>query len=123
MAAYSMDFRERVAAARDGGMDTAEVAEVFGCCRSWVRRLMQRRRELGTLAPTRRRQADRRALDDADERRVRQLVAARPDMTLAELGAALGHKASDSTMSRVLTRLGLPRKKSRSTPPSRAGRT
>lgn len=123
MAAYSMDFRERVAAARDNGMETAEVAEVFGCCRSWVRRLMQRRRELGTLAPIERKQVDQRALNDADEQRVRQLIAEQPDMTLAELGAALGRKASESTMSRVLKRLGLPRKKSRSTPPSRTGRT
>ena len=123
MAAYSMDFRERVAAARDDGMDTAEVAEIFGCCRSWVRRLMQRRRECGTLAPIQRKQVDQRALSDADEQHVRRLIAARPDMTLAELAEALGHKASESTMSRVLTRLGLPRKKSRSTPPSRTVRT
>jgi transposase len=119
-----MDFRERVAAARDGGMETAEVAEVFGCSRSWVRRLMQRQRELGTLAPLPRKQADQRALGDADERLLRRLIAERPDMTLAELGEALGHKASESAVSRALTRLGLPRKKSRSTPPSsRTGRT
>jgi transposase len=118
-----MDFRERVAAARDNGMETAEVAEIFGCSRSWVRRLMQRQRELGTLAPLQRKQVDQRALGDADEQLVRRLIAEQPDMTLAELAEALGYKASESTMSRVLTRLGLPRKKSRSTPPSRAGRT
>src|SRR3954452_10734306 len=108
MAAYSMDVRGGVAAARDNGMETAEVAEVFGCCRSWVRRLMQRRRELGTLAPIQRRQGEQRSLNDADEERVRQLIAARPDMTLVELAAALGCKTSESTMSRVLKRLGLP---------------
>jgi transposase len=118
-----MDFRERVAAARDNGMETAEVAEIFGCSRSWVRRLMQRQRELGTLAPLQRKQVDQRALGDADEQLVRRLIAGQPDMTLAELAEALGYKASESTMSRVLKKLGLPRKKSRSTPPSRAGRT
>jgi len=112
MPAYSMDFRERVAAARDAGMETAEVAEAFGCCRSWVRRLMQRRRELGTLQPLKRKSADRRALKDDDLEALRRLLAARPDMTLGELAAALGHKASESTVCRALTRLGLPRKKS-----------
>ena len=51
MKAYSVDPRERVAAARDDGMGTAEVAELFGCCRSWVRRPMQRRRDRGTVEP------------------------------------------------------------------------
>jgi transposase len=127
MATYSMDFRERVAAARDEGMETAEVAELFGCCRSWVRRLMQRRRELGTLEPLKRKAAaaaaDRRALKDADLEQLRRLLAERPDMTLGELATALGHKASEPTLSRALTRLGLPRKKSPSVPRSGTART
>ena len=124
MATYSMDFRERVAAARDAGMETAEVAETFGCCRSWVRRLMQRRRELGTLAPLERKRApDRRALKDDDLEQLRRLLAERPDMTLGELATALGRRASESTLCRTLQRLGLPRKKSPSVPRSGTART
>ncbi len=52
MAAYSMDLRERVVAACDEGFDTrAEVAERFSVSESWVRRLLQRRRETGSIAP------------------------------------------------------------------------
>jgi transposase len=36
-----MDFRTTVAAARDKGMQTAEAAETFGRCGSWVRRLVE----------------------------------------------------------------------------------
>ena len=127
MKAYSMDLRVRVVAAREDGMGTSEVAEMFGCCRSWVRRLMQRRRERGTLDPVARRPPDRRALADDDRALLRARVAAQPDATLGELVAALradaGKAVSESTVSRALSALGLPRKKSRSTPRSRTGRT
>ena len=49
--AYSEDLRDRVMAARDRGLNTKTVAELFGVCTSWVRRVMQRRREAGEMAP------------------------------------------------------------------------
>lgn len=49
--AYSMDFREAVARAHDECGSSAEVAEQFGCSQSWVRRLIQQRRERGHLSP------------------------------------------------------------------------
>jgi hypothetical protein len=52
MAAYSMDLRERVVAACDEGIDTrAEIADRFSASESWIRRLLQRRRETGSIAP------------------------------------------------------------------------
>ena len=51
------------------------------------------------------------------------MLAERPDMTLGELAAALGHKASESTLCRALQRLGLPRKKSPSVRRSGTART
>ena len=121
--AYSMDLRERVAAARDEGMSTSEVAETFGCCESWVRRLMQRQRELNTLAPTSRVLPDQRKLKDKDQKKLRKFIADRPDATLAEIAAFLGNKASASAVSRTLKKMGLSRKKSLSTPVSRIVRT
>lgn len=119
MAAYSMDFREAVARAYDRGDTSAEVADSFGCSASWVRRLVQRRRGTGSLAPLPAgNPGDRRAYDDADERTIRDLIADRPDATLAEVVAAVGKPAHPSTACRALARLGLPRKKSRRTRPS-----
>jgi transposase len=121
---YSMDFRERVARAHAESGSSAEVAETFGCSESWVRRLAQRARESGSLAPrSTARTDDQRAYDDADEAKIRALIGERPDATLAEVAAAIGKPACEGTVCRTLQRLNLPRKKSRRTRPSGTGPT
>jgi len=121
---YSMDFR-RLAVERHRECGSSnEVAEEMGCSPAWVRRQAQHERERGTVEPrSRARLGEQRAYDDADERKIRELIGAKPDATLAEVIEALGKPVSQSTASRTLTRLGLPRKKSLRTPPSRAGTT
>jgi transposase len=100
-----------------------EVAEQFGCSESWVRRLIQHFRERGTLQPlTTARHDDQRSYDDADERMIRELIRNKPDATLAEVAEAIGKPAHPGTVSRTLSRLNLPRKKSPRTPPSKTGR-
>ena len=122
--AYSMDYRRAVARAYDECGSSIEVAEQFGCSQSWVRRLVQRRREGGTLEPgSSARRDDQRAYDDADEAKIRELIRARPDATLAEVAKALAKPASPAAVSRTLKRLDLPRKKSPRTPPSGTGPT
>ena len=62
MRPYSMDLRERVAAAIDAGEGSQrQVAKRFRVSVSFVTRLVQRRRDAGTLAPQtpRRRAASR----------------------------------------------------------------
>ena len=51
MRAYSMDRRERVLHDSDAGMQAAAVASKYRVSASWVRRLKQRRRETGEVAP------------------------------------------------------------------------
>ena len=121
--AYPIEFRVLVAAAYDECGSSIEVAEEYGCCESWVRRLVQRRRKNGSLAPLTPKRPDKRKLDDDDLERLGALIAAKPDMTLAELAEALGNKASVPTVWRATQALGLPLKKRPSTPPSRTGRT
>ena len=122
--AYSMDFRRAAARAYDECGSSIEVAEQLGCSESWVRRLIQRQRERGTLEPQKTaRHDDQRTYDDADEQEIRHLIQRKPDATLAEVAEAMGKPASPATISRTLDRLGLPRKKSASTPPSRTART
>ena len=60
MRPYSMDLRERVAAAIDAGEGSQrQVAKRFRVSVSFVTRLVQRRRDAGTLGPqTPRRRAD-----------------------------------------------------------------
>jgi len=122
--AYSMDFRRSVARAYDECGSSIEVAEQFNCSGSWVRRLIQQRRERGTLEPlTTARHDDQRSYNDADEQAIRELIRHTPDATLAEVAEAIGKPAHPGTVSRTLTRLKLPRKKSPPMPPSRTGRT
>ncbi len=121
--AYSMEFRLAVAAAHDECGSSTEVAEQFGCSASWVRRLMQREREDGSLEPRPQRRPDNRRLDPQDLQKLAALIDERPDQTLAELAAALGNKASVPTVLRARRKLGYTRKKSPSTPPSRTAPT
>jgi transposase len=125
--AYSMDYRKAVARAYDGCGSSPEVAEAFGCSASWVRRLIRRRRLTGSLEPLPRRRPDARVIREAEDEQLRTLIRQKPDMTLAELAAALAPSGrgapSVPTVWRATQRLELPPKKSRSGPPSRAGRT
>ena len=121
---YPMEFRVAVAAAYDECGSSIEVAELFGCSESWVRRLIQRRDASGgSLEPLQQRRPDNRKLDDSDLQRLRQLIADKPDMTLGELAEALGNKASVPTVWRATQALDLPLKKKRHTPASRTAPT
>jgi transposase len=122
--AYGMDFRRAVARAYDQSGSSEEVADQFGCSESWVRRLIQHRRERGTLEPrSSARHDDQRSYDDADEQAIRELIQRKPDATLAEVAEAIGKPAHPATVCRTLKRLNLPRKKSPPMPPSKIVRT
>ena len=124
MRTYSMDLRQRVVAACDDGLETrAEIAERFSVSESWIRRLLQRRRESGSIAPKPHGGGQPLAFDDQAAERLRRAVAATPDATLEELAKASRVACSLSTVDRALRRLGITRKKSRSGPPSRTGRS
>ena len=121
--AYAMEFRRAVAKAYDESGSSIEAAEQTGCSESCARRLIQRRRETGSLEPRPHYLPDNNKLDEQDLSQLAQLIERTPDMTLAELAAALEKKVSVSTVWRATRKLGLPLKKSRSTLPSRTGRT
>lgn len=123
MRPYSMDFRQRVIALYDKGMQTGEIAEVMGCCKPWARGLKQRLRETGSIAPAIPLRKSQRVYDDADQARIRLLLIEKPDATLAEIIEHIGKKISAGNVSRLLSRMGLPRKKSPRMPASSFGLT
>jgi transposase len=112
MAPYSMDLRTRVLADYDGGLAAKDVAVKFRVSRSWVNRLVQRRRETGEVRPRKQQVFKTQALAGQEDR-LRTLVAVRPDQTLAELREALPSSASLSSIWRALDRLDLTVKKNR----------
>jgi transposase len=109
--------RERIIALYEEGEQTSEISERTGYCPAAVRRVKQHLRERGTLEPLAGTPGPKGKLTDAVKERLRGLVHARPDATLAELRDALaaGAKvaASTSTIDRWLGKLGLSFKKSR----------
>lgn len=110
--AYSMDLRQRVIDACDSGMNTKQVAELFGVAGSWVRRLKQRRRENGSIAPLPRGGSSPR-LNESDEKKIHAHFKKHPDTTILELKAALNTDVSEITVWRTARRLGYRFKKSR----------
>ena len=124
MNAYSMDLRERGVAACDRGEGTREqIAKRFQVGLAWVYRLLQRRRETGSIEPKPHGGGQKPAFDPPAAERLRQAVADRPDATLEELRESVGIACGTSAVHRALERLGLPRKKSRSGPPSKTTRS
>ena len=112
MAPYSIDLRERVAKAWDICGDADEVAATFSVSRAWVHRLAQRRRETGSIAPRKQTKFRARVLAGQEER-LKALVNANPDATLAELREQLPTTAALSTLWLELDRLRLTLKKNR----------
>jgi transposase len=113
MAAYSLDLRKRVVRAYDRGLTADAVAAQFEVSLAWVYRLVQRRRDTGSIEPRKQTKFRRRALSADEEVRLVALINARPDATLAELQQALPTRAALSTLWRAIDRLGLTVKKNR----------
>jgi len=109
--AYPMEFRRAVAKAYDACGSSIEVAEQFQCSESWVRRLIQRHRETGSLEPRPPKRPDNNKLDAEELEQLRRLIEQTPDMTLAELAEAMGNKVSVPTIWRATQTLKLPLKK------------
>ena len=89
MAAYSPDLLKRVLRAWDSGMDVYSVATKYEVSRAWVHRLVQRRRETGSIEARRQTTFRHRVLSPPQEERLAALITARPDATLAELRDAV----------------------------------
>lgn len=115
MKPYSMELWEREVAACDAGEGArVQIANRFGVSTSWIRGLLQRRRETGSIAPLHRNAGRKRKLDDRQMQRLGRPVERRPDATLREMKEGLKVQMCDRTVLRALGVLGLTLKKNRS---------
>jgi transposase len=124
MKAIPVSVRERILHLYDQGQSTREIAAHFGYCVAAVRRVRQQFKERGTLEPQTHRCGRKTLLTAARKARLEQLLARRPDATLAELGAPFDRPTS--TMDLWLNRLGWSCKKNaarRGAIAARRGRT
>ena len=109
-AAYSDDLRVRVLTDADAGLSSKALAERYHVSRAWVDALKQRRRETGAFAARAQTKFRGRVLAGQEDR-LKALVAAQPDATLAELRDALQTSAGLATIWRELEQLNLTVKK------------
>jgi transposase len=116
MNAYSLDLRKKIVAAKARGMPTSEVARTFGVGLSTVKRYAATAREGEPLAP-KRRPGSKPKLGETARKLLGADLEERPAATLAErrefLRRVAGVSVSDSTVSRMLKRMGWSRKKDR----------
>jgi len=115
-AAYAQDLRDRILAAYDRGMSTKPIAMMFLVSPAWARRVKQRRRESGRIAP---KPMGGVRVVKVDMARLRELVAQQPDATVRELHQRLHCPCSESAVDMALRRLELSFKKRRSMPVNR----
>jgi transposase len=114
MKAYSEDLRRKIIEALDRGTNKSQTARLFGVSLSSVKRYAKMAREGRPLAP-RKAPGKRSKIDEHSRRLVENDLKERPGATLFErcefLEKVLGVKASESTICRLLKRLGWSRKK------------
>src|ERR687894_435382 len=116
MNAYSLDLRKKIVEAKQRGTSTSEVARTFGVGVSTVKRYAATAREGRSLTP-KKRPGSKPKMDEAAVRLLEADLRERPTATLPQrrefLRRAAGLSVSDSTVSRMLKRLGFSRKKDR----------
>jgi len=112
MAPCSNDLHERVAAAVDHGEGSQrEIVRRFRVSLSFIVRLLERRRDAGTLAPKPHSGGPNPALSPRDQQRLRELIKEQSDPTLDQLKQQAGFTCTLTTIWRSLRRLGWTYKK------------
>ena len=116
MKAYSEDRRKKILQAIDRGMPKSEAAKTFGVSRSSVKRYAAARREGRPLAP-KKHPGSKPKLDERARKLLEADVEARPATTLKDrcrfLKEMVGVSVSESTLSRLLRKMGFGPKEGR----------
>jgi transposase len=117
MRAYSLDLRTRIVDAVDRQVGSqGKVAGLFGVSRTFVKKLLRQRREEGGVAPKPHSGGQRPKVDGRQAEVVRAyILEVKNDASLREVQGYIARQSkvevSEATVSRLLRRLGLPRKK------------
>jgi transposase len=105
MKAIPVPVRERILKLYDQGKSTGEIAAFSGYCVAAVRRVRQHFKVRGTVKPQTHLCGRKTLLTGQRQARLQKLVAAQPDVTLAELGTRLDRPFGTSTVDLWLRRL------------------
>ena len=113
--AYSIDLREKVLKAVDKNESMiSEIAILFNVSSRWISKLIQQRRNTGSIAPLAHGGGRQSKIQGDNLKKLEQLVISQPDITLQEILEEIDVDASIMSVHRALKRLGFRRKKNRS---------
>lgn len=115
MRTYPVEYRRRVIALSEEGMNSVEIAEVLDVSASWVTSI-RRLHEAGKPIEPKSRANKRQSLAQREGERIRARVQEHPGTTLEDLKRDLNLDASISNLWYALQALGLTLKKKRSGP-------
>jgi len=116
MKTYPLELRQRVIKAVDSKIGTKkEIAETFSVSTSWIRKLLQRRKQTGSLEPSACTQGRKPAFNGADLGQLNDFVQENPDSTLEEIREYFSDKVNCSIVAihNALKRLDWRYKKNR----------
>jgi transposase len=117
---YSEDLRRKIVEAYDAKRGSQRaLAAAFGVSLTFVQNLMKLRKQTHSITPRPHGGGQKPRFDQKGLATLREAVTLDPDATLDELCDRMAEKVnvrvSNQSMSRILRKLDLPRKKSRST--------
>lgn len=119
MNAYPVELRWRILDALDKGVGSVpQVARLFCVAINSVYNLIRLHQQTGDLQPKPNPGGRRPAIPPQRYHELRRIIAEQPDLTLAQIRDRLGLTCSEAAVCRTLKKLGLSRKKKRSTPAS-----
>ena len=119
MNAYPIELRRRVLDAVDNNLGTQQkIARTFSVSAIWIRKLLQRRRETGSIEPLPRTQGRKPAFRGANLQQLNDFVEKKPDATLEEIKEHFSDSVICSIVAihKTLKRLGWRYKKNRYEP-------
>jgi transposase len=123
MNAYPIELRRRVLDAVDNNLGTQQkIAHTFSVSAIWIRKLLQRRRETGSIEPLPRTQGRKPAFRGANLQQLNDFVEKNHDATLGEIQEHFSSKVRCSLVAihYTLKRLGWRYKKKRYEPVNKA---
>jgi transposase len=123
MNTYPMELRYRVLDAVEKRLGTQEqIAKTFSVSAVWIRKLLHRKRQTGSIEPSPRTQGRKPAFRGKQLEELNEFVRRRPDATLEEIREHFAGKITCSLVAihHTLKRLGWRYKKKRYEPVSKA---
>ena len=119
-----IEVRKKIVEARQKNLTLEEIAKAYNFDKSSISRLLQQHRETGDISPKTHLRGRKPALDESGMGALRELILARPDITLEEVKETMRLTISLAAICKIINqKLGFRYKKKRYTQANKIDRT